>query len=172
MIEDWTEYHRNYYYLRRQRLIDYLGGKCVRCGRTDTLEFDHIDRSKKSFDIRDNLTLNPKVRAELDKCQLLCHDHHLEKTVREHLAAGFAHGTLYGWMKRHCPCDECETAKRTWYDARNERRRNEARANGATARAPYKTPAEHGEIRRYYRGCRCDKCRAANTARARARERG
>jgi 5-methylcytosine-specific restriction endonuclease McrA len=29
--------------VRRARLIELLGGQCVRCGSTDELEFDHID---------------------------------------------------------------------------------------------------------------------------------
>jgi 5-methylcytosine-specific restriction endonuclease McrA len=125
MIEDFTEYHRNYYYQRRQKIWEYLGGECARCGRTDRLEVDHIDRSQKSFNISENMTLsNDRVRAELDKCQLLCEDHHHEKTAAEN--SGFTHGTIYGWMKRHCDCDECTRAKRAWYDSRNARRRKAA----------------------------------------------
>lgn len=167
MIEDWTEYHRLYHYKRRQKIWDYLGGKCVRCGATSNLEIDHIDRAQKSFNISRNMTLdNPGVRAELDKCQLLCEKHHWEKTAAEN--SGFTHGTVYAWMKRHCDCPECATAKRQWQDRKNERRRKDP--SEPAGRGPYKTPAEHGEIRRYYRGCRCDKCRAANTARARERD--
>ena len=31
--------------VRRARLIELLGGRCVRCGSTDELEFDHICRT-------------------------------------------------------------------------------------------------------------------------------
>jgi hypothetical protein len=36
---------------RRARLIEMLGGACVRCGATEDLEFDHIDPSTKVFAI-------------------------------------------------------------------------------------------------------------------------
>src|SRR5690606_35990877 len=126
---DWTdkeavrEYHRNYYQRRRrQPMLDYLGGKCVVCGTTEGLHFDHIDPAKKAFDIKGNLTLsNPEVRAELDKCQLLCKTHHEEKTAREN--SGFTHGTIYAWMRKKCECPDCAKAKRVWYDERNAKRR-------------------------------------------------
>jgi 5-methylcytosine-specific restriction endonuclease McrA len=34
---------------RRARLIEMLGGECVRCGDTVDLEFDHIDPCTKIF---------------------------------------------------------------------------------------------------------------------------
>lgn len=36
---------------RRVRLIEMLGGKCVRCGAAEGLEFDHIDPATKRFAI-------------------------------------------------------------------------------------------------------------------------
>jgi hypothetical protein len=56
-------YHRSYYYKRRQKLYDFLGGKCVVCGATEDLEFDHIDPAQKSFDLKDNLTLALKAKS-------------------------------------------------------------------------------------------------------------
>jgi len=40
---------------RRARAINWLGGRCAKCGKTDhaILQFDHIDPSKKSFSIAD-----------------------------------------------------------------------------------------------------------------------
>ena len=122
MITDFTAYHREYYYVRRARIIEYLGGVCAECGTTENLEIDHVSREDKAFSISKNLTLsNPAVQEELSKCQLLCEEHHLAKTVKEN--EGFTHGTLYGWMKKKCECDPCYTAKREWHDRRNERRR-------------------------------------------------
>lgn len=125
MIENFTEYHHNYYYKRRQKIWDYLGGKCVRCGRTEGLEVDHIDRTLKSFNISENMTLNnPAVRAELDKCQLLCSEHHHEKTAVEN--SGWTHGTYYGFQRRGCKCTSCVEAKRAWNDRRNLARKKRA----------------------------------------------
>jgi hypothetical protein len=164
VITDWTEYHRNYHYIRRQRIWDYLGGKCVRCGRTDNLEVDHIDRTKKSFNISRNMTLNDEVRAELDKCQLLCADHHHEKTAQENTR--YVHGATRMWMKKKCRCDVCLEAQRAWYDARNERRRGKP----GGIRGPYNLPAECGTNKKYWRGCHCDACRAAHAAYERDRK--
>lgn len=119
-----TEYHRNYYYKRRQRLIDYLGGKCVQCGSTTDLEFDHIDPSLKSFDIKRNHTLE-SIKDELDKCQLLCSVCHRKKSAKENSdrQGGPTHGKDHAWRRLKCQCDLCLTAKRIWYDERNKRRR-------------------------------------------------
>lgn len=57
-----------------------MGGKCVRCGSTDQLQFDHID-CKTKVDHR-IWTWSPALRqAELDKCQLLCEPCHRKKTI-------------------------------------------------------------------------------------------
>lgn len=62
-------------------MIDLLGGKCADCGRTDTLEFDHVDRTIKSFDIGPCYSLPlAELLEELKKCQLLCRKCHKIKT--------------------------------------------------------------------------------------------
>ena len=97
------------------------------CGSKENLEIDHVDRSKKLFPVWRlwPAKLLPDVFLELDKCQLLCKTHHIEKTQREFSGEerGFQHGTMYGWMKKKCVCDECAVSKRIWYDTRNEKLR-------------------------------------------------
>ena len=160
MITDYTEYHRLYYYKRRAKMISYLGVACAHCGSTDQLEFDHIDPALKSFDISVNMTLNnPEVRAELDKCQLLCPPCHRAKTAMEN--TGIEHGTRTGWMKSGCKCAQCYASKRAWHDERNAKRRG---TTGNSKRLPYGRPASHGEILMYRRGCKCVDCKAANAA--------
>lgn len=150
------EYNRLYYYKRRQEIFDYLGGTCKVCGAKENLEVDHINKADKEFEIKDNLSLsNPKVKTEIDKCQLLCDKHHIEKTAKEN--SGFKHGTKYGWMRTKCPCDICIKAKRSWYDARNALRR---KSNGYKS---YTKELVHGTNRYYWRGCRCSLCRAAHS---------
>lgn len=114
-------YHINYYTKRRKLLLDYLGDKCKKCGSVDNLQFDHINKDEKSFNIKNNLTLNEKVKNELDKCQLLCQKCHIEKTAKEN--SGFKHGTRYSWLKKKCECEECIAVKKIWYKQRNESRR-------------------------------------------------
>lgn len=122
MITDFAAYHREYYYKRRKKITDYLGGSCVECGATEDLHIDHIDPEQKSFNISRNVTLsNPAVLAELDKCQLLCREHHEAKTAREN--TGFEHGTVYGFMKMKCLCAPCRAKRRAWNDERNAARR-------------------------------------------------
>ena len=71
---------------RKQHLLERLGGKCVECGTTKRLQFDHIDPRTKSFTIAQKLTSSIKILyEEVDKCQLLCPDCHLEKTKEDYL---------------------------------------------------------------------------------------
>ena len=67
---------------RRQYLEEYLGGKCVRCGTTERLEFDHIKPENKSYTIACNITSFSleELILEVDKCQLLCRPCHIEKS--------------------------------------------------------------------------------------------
>ena len=70
--------------LLREILIEKLGGKCVECGCTEALEFDHIDPSTKSFNIAAGYTKPKEVLlAEVAKCQLLCNKCHIEKTKKD-----------------------------------------------------------------------------------------
>ena len=85
-IDERREYDRNHkkkrYYETLSESMEKLGGKCVKCGATERLEFDHIDPKNKSFCITSRLLMGDreKFQEELDKCQLLCYDCHLEKT--------------------------------------------------------------------------------------------
>lgn len=61
---------------------------CARCGYNANpvaLDFDHIDRSTKSFDIgrMRSKTSIEKLLAEVDKCQVLCANCHRIKTFEE-----------------------------------------------------------------------------------------
>jgi len=70
---------------RRQYLREYLGGKCVRCGSIENLEFDHFIKENKSFTISSSLTCFSieDLILEADKCQLLCRPCHIEKSHEE-----------------------------------------------------------------------------------------
>lgn len=98
---------------RRQKLIDLLGGKCIRCGATENLEFDHIKPKKKEFDIANAKDSPEKVlMKEVKKCQLLCRPCHMSKT-RENWEFGgkpARHGTLWMYKKYKCRCKKCRKA--------------------------------------------------------------
>jgi len=71
---------------QRKILLERLGGKCAHpgCNETKNLQFDHIDPKTKSFVISTYLSCSmEKLIPEVDKCQLLCPKHHLEKTCME-----------------------------------------------------------------------------------------
>lgn len=74
---------------KKLKAIDYLGGKCVDCGYLgskcpDALAFHHKDPSKKSFNISGKHCLSwEKIKQELDKCELLCHNCHSERHYKE-----------------------------------------------------------------------------------------
>ena len=87
---------RNRYYKNRRQCIDKLGGKCVECGVTENLQFDHINPLEKSFAISETLHFSSKMKKEvkfdeeLNKCQLLCPTCHMKKTKNDWLS-----GELY-----------------------------------------------------------------------------
>lgn len=67
----------------RQKLVEYKGGSCFLCGynkSVDALDLHHIDASTKEFGISSGgLTRSwDRVRAEADKCVLVCANCHRE----------------------------------------------------------------------------------------------
>lgn len=69
----------------KQDCIDYLGGECRSCGykkSTYALTFHHRDKSEKEGVVAvmiQNLSFkNQKLKRELDKCDLLCFNCHME----------------------------------------------------------------------------------------------
>ncbi len=97
---------------RRAFHVERMGGKCVQCGSTDRLEFDHIDRSTKAYNPTQLWSRTEAVvLAELEKTQLLCHDCHQKKTSAERIAdRNLQHGEygMYKWYK--CRCQPCRDA--------------------------------------------------------------
>ena len=90
-----SERHKSYlkkrYYETLSECIEKLGGECVKCGVKERLQFDHIYPKNKSFEITRRLLMSDrkKFEEELDKCQLLCYDCHLEKTKQSYLNGEF-----------------------------------------------------------------------------------
>lgn len=108
-----TEYNRIYHKARYHRRCEIakerLGGCCAICDSQNDLQFDHIDPSTKEYTVTQKWFLPlEQWFLEIDKCQLLCEKHHLEKTSRESQTR--THGTIsmYRWEK--CRCDLCVKA--------------------------------------------------------------
>lgn len=109
------EYLKARYHSRRELFMREMGGVCVRCGSTENLEFDHIDRTKKSFNIAKRLhgASMKTLRDELAKCQLLCADCHAKKSDECGDQRQVEHGDgLTG--KRKCKCNECAEVFRAY----------------------------------------------------------
>ncbi len=69
----------------RQRFKDeciaYKGGKCMECGYDkcrDTLDFHHLGEKEFQLSRYQRCTLTDEVKAELDRCRLLCANCHRE----------------------------------------------------------------------------------------------
>ena len=122
---------------RRRRLrkhyIAYLGGRCIVCGSKKSLEFHHKIPNEKRFSIGQSMFWAPdRVYAELDKCELRCHKHHLK-------AHEAKHGTESRYIHHECRCDACcaanrEGGRRRWH-AEGKEERNAMRRIKRAARA-------------------------------------
>lgn len=123
---DMAAYMNDRYYSRRLDLIESMGGECVECGSEDRLEFDHIDRRAKAFDIAKRLDSAPldEIQAEIEKCQLLCRDCHKAKSDREQSVqhGGGASG------KKNCKCEPCKARKAEYMREYSRKRRALAKA--------------------------------------------
>lgn len=67
---------------KKQRAVDYLGGKCVVCGYARSvvaLQFHHREATEKEFAISGSHARSwASILRELDKCVLLCANCHAE----------------------------------------------------------------------------------------------
>lgn len=94
---------------RRQAYIDSKGGVCAKCGSSDQLEVDHIDRSLKTMSPTKIWSRTEEIRnKELINCQVLCNSCHKEKTAIERYVEN-PHG-VYAKYKYGCRCDLCRAA--------------------------------------------------------------
>lgn len=107
-------------------VFEMLGGACSKCGGNEDLEIDHIDPSKKSFPISKMWSVNEELfLEEAKKCQLLCHEHHVEKTISDRgFNSSKDHGTYACYRHGGCRCEECRVAariaNRKWREKRKQ----------------------------------------------------
>lgn len=95
-------------YARRMAMAkERLGDRCAVCGATEELELHHKNPKEKSFTVTTGYGKPLNVfLEEVDKCELLCCDHHVDKHRNKE------HGTLT--MYRYCKCEKCREAKRNY----------------------------------------------------------
>jgi 5-methylcytosine-specific restriction endonuclease McrA len=98
----------------REFAIEYLSGKCAKCGAEpdDDFQFDHIIPRKNVGGMTiSSMAAHGRKRLieELDKCQLLCIDCHRKKT---NIDMGYhiepEHGTISMYSHYNCRCIECK----------------------------------------------------------------
>lgn len=123
------EYFRDYYARRKAEYVELLGGQCNSCGASENLQFDHRNPEDKAFSISKLMNYSKaSVLEELERCQLLCANCHLEKSKEEgslggepHNKGKWKHGTTTSYMAKGCRCDECKK----FYSAYKKQRRAE-----------------------------------------------
>ena len=71
----------NLYNKRKQKLVDYKGGRCQKCGYDkclQALDFHHRDPNKKDTYSLTKHKITDQILHELDECDLLCRNCHAE----------------------------------------------------------------------------------------------
>lgn len=109
-------YRRDWRRARKVSFVEKLGGVCSHCGTTERLEFDHIDRNTKLFDIATHLDSSTQtLLSELKKCQLLCKSCHATKSQAERgNDTSHRHGLLSTYVNLGCRCSDCKNANRVY----------------------------------------------------------
>lgn len=107
MPRDFSKYRPKQLQQMRDLRAEWLhkNGPCRQCFSWDRLEVDHVDRTTKVG--HKVWSWTPERRAaELAKCQVLCHDCHLKKTILERTPPHGSNGR-YTSKKFRCRCNEC-----------------------------------------------------------------
>ena len=112
--------------IRRAKAIIKLGNKCAKCGTNENLEIDHIDHESVNPKLFNPMTLyatrvpietleGAEFDEELDKCQLLCKECHIQKSVFDRRKEStMKHGNSM-YTNKGCRCDICRKARHDYH---------------------------------------------------------
>lgn len=169
MLDKEKRYYREYMskrYTERMTLAHHLlGNKCKACDSVDNLEIDHIDWKEKSFTVGKFWNCaKEKFLLELEKCQLLCRNCHIEKSkidIREIKTGNkeIQHGTHTRYQSYKCRCEMCRSAYRIY----KQSYRKSKNPNYTPRESPNNLAANCGTYKKYRRGCKCLLCKNANS---------
>ena len=115
-----AEYMRQRRKTRKAQALKLLGGVCKVCGTTENLEFDHINPKTKVGNVTAPKLIDGKIELfieEVNKCQLLCKPHHLEKSkANKELGTTYPPAFCGGGAKYGlgCRCDLCKEWKKQY----------------------------------------------------------
>ena len=119
-------YTQRYRLAKKQQAIELLGSKCINCGSTERLEFDHIkmDREDDKHIVTRMIYSNKwsDVLEELKKCQLLCKSCHIKKSNSERGHTGLQRHGILGTYTSGCRCKQCSDCHKSYM--REWRRKN------------------------------------------------
>lgn len=128
------EYQRQWNAARRAQAIAAAGGKCKRCGSTESLEFAGFKRLRCSWS-----WAPARLEAALAQCELVCRRCRIG-------SAEIRHGTSAGYDRHRCRCAECvEWRRLEGQRYRARRRAREVVAAPERHEAPVPTAKERRE---------------------------
>lgn len=99
-------YQRDWIANRRHEF--FRGKRCTACGATKELELDHIDPATKAHHGIWSWSADRRA-AEILKCQVLCRECHILKTLNDNGLAPVDHGSQKMYA-RGCRCTPCKAA--------------------------------------------------------------
>lgn len=114
--EKQKEYQRQWIANRRQKY--FINKICQKCGSDENLEIRHKDQKEK-VSHRVWSWSESRIKVELDKCIILCHDCHLIET-KEQYKNNLKHGSKT-IAKSGCTCEPCLEYNETEYEKRCDR---------------------------------------------------
>lgn len=176
------EYQKQHRIKYRARAVDYLGGKCSQCESVTNLDFDHLNPADKVLEISVAIVAGwswQNLLLELDKCQLLCKEHHIQKSQSDGSFGGIPwnktlivkHGTAVMYLKPYCcRCNICRAWRYLYREKLVDSKGSSLTGDlidfeSIALRRPNEA-MKHGTYRNYrVQKCRCSECRRANTDR-------
>lgn len=113
----------------RNKIFDYIGDKCVRCGLDDrrVLCFHHVDPDQKKFEISAKLSMDfSLLTIELNKCIVLCQNCHAivhaDNDPKFIKITKFCSNYIHETIKGDYGMDKCTVGRHEVYKPKSKRK--------------------------------------------------